>query len=202
MKMKPAIRSPGPQKARAHALRISAPAGDPARDIAERVGGEQQVHARRAARQLLLPHRDLVVLGPAPRSARRAARHNGRTRRSFSMLGRRRARVFLARAPGGAGPRSASRWSSATVTNRHGVELAVIGRARGDGQDALQLLGASGPGPTSSRGFAERRVSSSDRIEERSLSIDAGASRRRRAVVQQSASQARICPLRSPCAGC
>ena len=62
MKMKPAIRSPGPQKARANAFRISAPAGHPAGDIAKRMRREQQVHARRAARQFLLPDRDLVVL--------------------------------------------------------------------------------------------------------------------------------------------
>jgi hypothetical protein len=31
-----------------------------------------------------------------------------------------------------------------------------------------------GPGPTSSRGFPERRVCSSERIDERSLSIDQG----------------------------
>src|SRR4051794_12676770 len=45
----------------AYALRISTPAGHPSGDITKRVRREQQVHARRAARELLLPHRDLVI---------------------------------------------------------------------------------------------------------------------------------------------
>src|SRR5437764_7055659 len=46
---------------RPHAWRVSSPAGHPARDIAERMGRNQQVHAGRAARQLLLPDRNLVI---------------------------------------------------------------------------------------------------------------------------------------------
>ena len=47
----------------------------------------------------------------------------------------------------------------------------MVGDARGDGQDALELRRRSGPGATISRGRPERRVSSSERVEERSLSI-------------------------------
>ena len=47
----------------------------------------------------------------------------------------------------------------------------MIGRPRGDGEDAVKLLGL-GPGATRSRGRPERRVSSRARIDERSLSID------------------------------
>ena len=43
-------------------LGICAPAGDPARDIAEPVRSEHEVHSRRAAGQLLFPDRNLVVL--------------------------------------------------------------------------------------------------------------------------------------------
>ena len=74
----------------------------------------------------------------------------------------------------GAAPRSASRWSSATVTKRHGVSLPWSG-VRAAIVSMRSSSSAVGPGPTSSRGFAERRVSSSERIDERSLSIDRGA---------------------------
>src|SRR3982750_2411276 len=46
----------------ADAVRISAPASDPAGSVSPRSCGEEEVHSRRSARQYLLPHRNLVVL--------------------------------------------------------------------------------------------------------------------------------------------
>src|SRR6478609_1525873 len=57
----------------ANALRISAPARNPTRDITESVCGEQQVHPSRSARQLLLPDRNLVTFH------RRRDQHNQRS---------------------------------------------------------------------------------------------------------------------------
>src|SRR4029079_3410084 len=52
---------PGGTEGASYPFGICAPAGDPAGGKAERVGREQEVHARRAAGQLLLPFRDLVL---------------------------------------------------------------------------------------------------------------------------------------------
>ena len=155
----------------ANALRISAPAGYPATDIAERVSREQQVHARSSARQLLLPNRDLVV-----RDRRRDEHHElARVMSELVFLlvvGNRRARIVLASASRKSAPK-ASRWSSATVTKRHGKSLPWSG-VRAAIVSMRSSSACVGPGPTSSRGLAERRVSRSERIDERSLSIDAG----------------------------
>ena len=71
---------------------------------------------------------------------------------------------------------------------RHG-KLAVVRRSGGDSH-MRSSSACVGPGSTSSRGLAERRVSRSERIDERSLSIDEGNTGAR--AQQQSASQGRI----------
>src|SRR3954462_8999903 len=52
-------------EAAADLLRIGGPAGYPAAGKAQSVGGEEEVHAGRAARQLLLPDRDLGAVDRA-----------------------------------------------------------------------------------------------------------------------------------------
>src|SRR3954470_17085904 len=52
-------------EAAADLLRIGRPAGHPAAGEAHRMSGEEEVHAGRAARQLLLPDRDLGALDRA-----------------------------------------------------------------------------------------------------------------------------------------
>src|SRR5665647_1105976 len=48
-----------------HGAVIGVPFGDPARGIAQGIGGQQQIHGRRAGRQLLLPFRNLAMRAAA-----------------------------------------------------------------------------------------------------------------------------------------
>ena len=127
-----------------HFGRIGPPAGDPAGHEPEGVRSKKQVHAHGSARQLLLPHRDLVIFD------RRRDQHDELRRKMGELffLGEvpsRRLRILslqgVAKQP--------SKSVALVVGNGHETprrEFAVIRNARGDGQDSLHLL-RRGAGP-------------------------------------------------------
>src|SRR5579875_2176880 len=127
-----------------HPAVIGVPFRDPARGIAEGVGGEHQVHRGGARGELLLPYGNLHVLGgPA---------HDGNDERGprepfaleIDLLSGRIGPIRL-ESPGddlaGGGPAVALEYDE---TPRR--ELAVVGYPRGDGEQRLDL-GGVGPGP-------------------------------------------------------
>ena len=143
-----------------HAAIIRIPFGDPTGTIAERVGGEHEVHGSGARGQHLLPFRDLHMRPGAAnhRDDERCARKTGPL--GVGVLGL-RLRVFGAkrrddRLPGRQ-PCLALEDDKAP-----GHELAMVGNARSDRKQRFDSA-ADGPGPASSIGLMERRVLSSSR---------------------------------------
>ncbi len=127
-----------------HGAVIGVPFGDPARRIAHGVGGDHQAHRGRAGGELLFPFRDLRVRAGA-------ADHRDHQRRArqplafeVDLVGR-RVGVPLAKNRGDffAG-------GKALLALEHdetpGRELAVVGHARSDGQQGVEL-GRRGAGP-------------------------------------------------------
>ena len=120
-----------------HAAVIGVPFGDPARRIAERVGGEHQAHGGGAGRKHLLPFGDLHVRAGA-------AHHRDHQRRARQPrplgLGVLRLGVGILAAEGahdrlaGGEPRLALKDNEAP-----GHELAVVGHPRRDRQQGLDL---------------------------------------------------------------
>ncbi len=181
--MKPAIRSPRLREGRIHLGRIGLPTRNPAADIAERMGGMQQVHRGGTGRQFLFPDRNLVI---PDRRRQQDDERLALPRKLFCLLIVRLAgaRVFLSQAPIGAAKRTPLAGSCRRSTNRHGVELSVVGHAHRNLEDLIAARRRTGRARPFRAGGPDRRVLSSDSAEERSLSI--GRSSRDADGVQQS----------------
>src|SRR6185437_2527235 len=169
----------------AHRFRIRAPSGHPAGDIAERVGGKQQVHSRRAARQLLLPQRNLVI------------GHGGRDEQD--ELTRVVCEILLLLAMGVGCPRifSLERMleecgESVALIVRHDdeaprMQLAMVRRPRGNGEHAVEF----GGGRTRSDKLARLgRAAGFQQREQGRTVVQHQAANRVAQPLQQSASQA------------
>src|SRR6185312_11005984 len=157
----------------------------PAGDIAERVGGKQQVHSRRAARQLLLPQRNLVI------------GHGGRDEQD--ELTRVVREILFLLAMGVGCPRIFSlerllekRGESIALIVRHDdeaprMQLAMVRRPRGNGEHAVEF----GGGRTRSDKLARLgRAAGFQQREQGRTVVQHQAANRVAQPLQQSASQA------------
>ena len=139
MKMKPAIRSPGPQKAARTRSRIGLPAGHPAGDDSRARGRRRAGSSPPRRTTIPAPTPGSCARRPARRRARPARPRNARIARPCRDLRGRRVGLLFAERLGQKQRASASRWSSRDGHEAPRGQLAMIGRARGDGQDSLQL---------------------------------------------------------------